>query len=382
MKRNIYIMYAMALLQGMVFYGPIATLYRQAQGVSIFQITLIESICLALCIILEIPWGVAADRIGYKRTMVFCSGLYFVSKLVFWQAESFGAFLLERIMLSVVIAGLSGVDSSILFLSSKKGESQKVFGIYNALGTVGLLAAAMVFALFVGENYKLAGALTAVSYGVAAALSFGLREVKGKSSGSINVSHFKEVLKSSLSDKKLLLFLLAVAFLRESHQTVTVFLNQLQYEKCGLSDSTIGYIFIAVTIIGLSGAFSHKLTGKLKLKASGLLFYISAAMACIALAMTDAAFISAASIMLLRLIHSLFEPMQLELQNRQISSPHRATALSIYAMMIDCIAICTNLSFGALAQRSLPLAFGFGAVICTVGAVMFLIWHRSYSKKA
>ena len=36
MKRNIYLMYAIAFLQGMVFYGPVATLYRQAQGVSVF----------------------------------------------------------------------------------------------------------------------------------------------------------------------------------------------------------------------------------------------------------------------------------------------------------------------------------------------------------
>lgn len=374
-------MYAIALLQGMVFYGPIATLYRQAQGVSIFQITLIESISLALCIILEVPWGVVADKIGYKRTMVFCSLLYFASKLVFWQAESFGAFLTERIMLSVVIAGLSGVDSSILFLSAKGGESQKVFGVYNALGTVGLLSAAAVFALWVGDNYKLAGALTVISYGLAAALSLGLKEVKGKGSESINLLHFKEVLKTSLSDKKLIIFLLAVAFLRESHQTITVFLNQLQYEKCGLTDSTIGYIFIAVSIIGLSGAFSHRLTRKLKIRASGLLFYVSAATACLALALTDMAIISALSIMLLRLVHSLFEPMQLELQNRQILTKHRATALSIYAMIIDSVAICTNLSFGALAQKSLPMAFGFGTLICTAGAIMFLVWHHTYKQK-
>ena len=85
--------------------------------------------------------------------------------------------------------------------------------------------------------------------------------------------------------------------------------------------------------------------------------------------------------MLLRLVYSLFEPMQLELQNRQISTVHRATALSIYAMIIDCVAICTNLSFGALAEKSLSLAFGFGTVICTAGAVMFLIWHRTYKEK-
>ena len=44
MKKNLYVMYAIELLQGMVFYGPIATLYRQAQGVTVFEITVIESI--------------------------------------------------------------------------------------------------------------------------------------------------------------------------------------------------------------------------------------------------------------------------------------------------------------------------------------------------
>lgn len=51
-KRNIYLLYAISLLQGMIFYGPVATLYRQAAGISVFQITLIESISVALMILL------------------------------------------------------------------------------------------------------------------------------------------------------------------------------------------------------------------------------------------------------------------------------------------------------------------------------------------
>ena len=175
-KRNLRCMYAMALLQGMVFYGPVATLYREAQGVSIAQITLIESISLALCILLEVPWGILADKLGYKNTMVACCFLYFLSKLVFWQAADFGGFLLERILLSVVTAGLSGVDSSILYLSCGGQDSQKVFGLYNSLQTAGLLAAALIFSLFVGDNYALAGLLTVFSYGAAALCALGLTE--------------------------------------------------------------------------------------------------------------------------------------------------------------------------------------------------------------
>ncbi len=377
MKRNIYIMYAMALLQGMVFYGPIATLYRQAQGVSVFQITAIESVSLFLCIILELPWGVLADRIGYKKTMVLCSWLYLLSKIVFWQAEGFGAFLVERIMLAVVIAGLSGVDSSILYLSSKDGKSQKVFGIYYGLGTVGLLTAAAVFARFVGENYRLAGFLTVISYALAAVLALFLKEVKGEQENKIDRKSFRHLLLSVLKDKKFLLFLLAIALFRESHQTITVFLNQLQYEKCGLNSSAIGYIYIVVTIVGLLGMFSHRVTAKLGTKNAAVLLFTGGAAACLCLALTGSALLSAGSIMLLRLSYMLFEPLHAELQNRQIESRYRATALSIYSMLINSVAVCTNLVFGSLAERSLPLAFSFGSLACVLGVILFMHWYSS-----
>jgi hypothetical protein len=132
-------MYAASLLQGMVFYGPIATLYRQARGISIFQISIIESVCLILAICLEIPWGIVADRIGYKRTLVICAFLGVLSKLIFWRADTFGMFLAERIVLAVVLAGTSGVDAAYLVTFIPEGQRHAVFGRYEALGTVGQL---------------------------------------------------------------------------------------------------------------------------------------------------------------------------------------------------------------------------------------------------
>lgn len=106
----------------------------------------------------------------------FRSGLYFVSKIVFWKATGFTGFLMERIMLSVVLAGFSGVDSSIIYLSCEEMDSQKAFGIYNSLSMAGLLIASGIFSLFVQGNYPLAGLLTVISYGIAALLSFMLTE--------------------------------------------------------------------------------------------------------------------------------------------------------------------------------------------------------------
>lgn len=77
LNRNRFCLYAISFLWGMVFYGPIATLYRQQAGISVFQITLIESISLVVMMGMEVPWGMIADRIGYRKTMIICTVLYF-----------------------------------------------------------------------------------------------------------------------------------------------------------------------------------------------------------------------------------------------------------------------------------------------------------------
>lgn len=348
MKKNIYLMYTIALLQGMVFYGPIATLYRQAQGISVFQITLIESISLAIAIALEIPWGFVADKIGYRKTMIFCCGLYFISKIIFWQATHFGGFLLERIMLSVVLAGL--------------------------------LAAAAVFSIAVKDNYPLAGFLTVISYGISAVLSFFLAEVKATKDDPQKQESFASLLKKVLSNRHLLLFLIAVALLSETHQTITVFLNQLQYSRCGLGNTMIGFLYIVATILGLCGVYSSAVTEKIGMRFSLILFCGLNVISCMILTFSRSAVPSVIGILALRMSNSLFQPFQAEIQNRQIKTENRATALSINAMFVDCIAIVTNLIFGALSERNLSLAFLFGSGICSLSLVCFFIWYRKTSK--
>ena len=375
-KRNIRLMYAIALLQGMVFYGPIATLYRQAAGVSVFQITLIESISLALA--LEVPWGILADRIGYRRSMIVCCGLYFLSKIVFWQASGFGGFLAERLMLSVVCAGLSGLDVSILYLSCPEEESHRVFGIYNNLGMAGLLTASAVYAVFVGENYRLAGLLTVFSYGAAAVLALFLREVRSSQprSAGHQLADFAVLLRQLARSPRLLLLVLAAAFLNEAHQTITTFLNQVQYTKAGLSASAIAVVYVVMTLLGLCGGFSARLTGWLGERRTGGLLLGLAAAACLALTLTQGPLVSVAAILLLRVCHSLFTPLQTTLQNRQVTTGDRATALSLNALLMDLVAVFTNLVFGRAADFFLPLAMGFGFALCFAGLVLYLASSR------
>lgn len=370
-KRNIYLLWGIALLQGMVFYAPVATLYRQAAGLGIFHITLIESISLWLTICLEIPWGWAADRIGYKKTMLMCCFLYFVSKIIFWKAGNFAGFLLERILLSVVCAGLSGVDSAMLYLSCTEGNSHRVFSIYENLGQCGILAAAGIYAVWIGEDYRLAAFLTMLSYGAAALLCFGLREVIPQQKERTGCKNMLVILISQLGNPKVLLLLVAVGLMNECHQTITVFLSQLQYVRAGLTHRQISLAYVLTNLIALAGGYSASLCGKIGAKKMGTCLLVLATLSCFLLGAFSSAFVSVLSVVLLRLSYSMMQPLHMDLQNKQIRGWDRATALSINAVVIESLGIFLNLLFGRLAEQQLSMAMFLGTALCGAGAVFF-----------
>lgn len=365
-KRNIYILYAMALLQGMVFYGPIATLYRQAVGVGLGQIALMEGVSLAVSVALELPWGLLAERLGYRKTMVLCSGLYFVTKLIFWRAAGFAGFFLERLLLGVVTAGLSGLDTGMLYLSCPPERAQRVFGVYNNMTLLGLLAATGVYSLRIGENYRLAGFLTAVSYGLAALLSLGLTEVRSpeRRRGREAFQSFGTVMRETLGKRRLLLFLTGAALLGASHQMVTVFYSQSQYQRLGLDAAGMGLAYALVTLLGLLGGLSARLEERVGERGLLFLLPLGSALACAALAFTDSILFSVLAVAALRVAYYLFQPLQSTLQNREIQTEDRATALSVQAVLLDGVTISATLLLGWASEQSLSAAFLLGALLC------------------
>lgn len=371
-KNNVRVMLAISFLQGMVFYASIATLYRQAAGLTVFQITLIESISLMISMALEVPWGILADRIGYRKTMVCCTFLYFTSKIVFWQAESFGGFLAERILLAVALSGLSGVDESILYASCGKDEMQKVFGHANALGTAGLMTASVVYTLLVGENYRLAALLTVISYGLAALLSLFLTETRQPAREHIHpLAGFRQSLGQLLHTHGLLPLILCGALFGQVCQSITVFFNQLQYERCGWGSTLIGTAYILSTIIGLCSAWSHGLTRRLGERRSGGALLLVSAASCSILALTTNGWVSMGCILLLCLTSALYGPLASAMENRLITVDDRATALSVSSLLTDSVAMLLNLLLGRAADSSLPLAMALCAGVCLLALGLF-----------
>lgn len=371
-KKNIIVLLGMSLLQGMCFYAPIATLYRQAAGVTIFEMSVIESVSFALSLLLEVPWGVAADRIGYRKTMIVCTVLFWVSKIIFWQAEGFGMFLAERVLLAVVTAGLSGVDASILWMSAGEEKAQRVFGLYGAFGTAGLLIASAVCAVFVGDDYRLSGLLTMLAYGAATVLVFLLGDVKAPETVRERpMASLRRSLQQLTRTRGLLPLILCCALSGEVCRNVSVFFNQLQYARCGMGERLMAAAYGLTTVVGLCGALSSAVTARVGERRTGLLMLGAMAICCLLLTVTESAALSVAAILLMCTASALLGPLTATVENRLVVTEDRATALSVNTLLADGVAIPLNLLLGRLAEASIPGAFLLCGAACLLAGALF-----------
>lgn len=371
--KNVYFMYAIIFLQGFVFYGPVATLFRQARGLSMSEIFIIESISWVVIIILEVPWGWISDRFGYKRTLIVVNTLFFLSKIVFYLAHSFESFLLERLILSVVLSGLSGCDTAIIYDSIDPSQAQKVFGRYSAFGTLGFMLASILSAFIIPISLDYTALFTIVPYGVSVVVTFYLREVKTDVSEKTNIiQHFK----STLKDRSIWIFVFAIVLVVEVAQAVTVFLNQAQYIKSGIDPKYFGLIIALIQGVRLMSVKASGASRKLgDLRAIGL-FIVLIIGGCLVLAYTNGPILSVLGVLIIALSISMIGPIEVDIKNKSILGKDRATILSIYSMVGGLLASAGNIIIGRVAEYSLRAGFLTCVGMSLVSLILLLVYSR------
>lgn len=372
-RRNIILMLVIVFLQGFVFYGPIATLYRESRGISLYQIFLIESISWLLMLLLEVPWGWFADRFGYKKTLLIANGVFFVSKIVFFSAHSFGGFLAERVMLSVVFAGLSGCDVALLHGSSEPHENSKVFSLYSAAGTAGFLMASVLSTAMISSpldslTVDRTGFYTIFPYAIAFALTFFLKEVPRVIEKRPKLRHS---VKKALKNTHLMGLVIAVSLAREIYQSVTVFLNQAQYLKSGIDVRWFGLLLVLMQVGKLVAIRSHKVGERLGQKRAVALMLALITSSTLLLYLTESPWLSIMGILTLSIGMALMEPLAMTMENAAIADIDRATVLSVYAMIGEVMAAVVNPAIGKAAEVSLGTALLFCVGIGLAATAIF-----------
>ncbi len=338
-----------------------------------YNIFFIESVFWILAIVCEVPWGWIADRFGYKKTLVFSNLLFFVSKIVFYKSYTFEMFLIERIILAVVVSGLSGCDIALLYSSADEGESEKVFGRYNAIGSSGFLIASILSSKIVEYSLDKTAFFTIIPYGIASVLTFFLKEVKPDLSERTKLKNsFKEAFRS----KQIIIFVISMSLIREVVQAVGVFLSQLQYLRSGIDIRYFGILTAAIQIIRLSSAKAYSLTNKIGKNKSIEVLYILIAISCFFLIFVSTPIMTITLIITISGSMALIGPIALDIQNKAISTKDRATILSIYSMGGSLIAAFINPLIGKTADISLRAAFTACLIISITAYVLFLFYKK------
>ena len=373
-KRNIYLLFAIEWLQGMVFYSSVATLYRQSHGLSLVEMGLIESFFSIFVFILEIPMGYICDHLGYKKTMMTCYGLYLLSKIIFCQAHGFIMFLLERILLAMTVSGLSGCDSAFLYLSTGKTDNPRVFGYLHACGVMGMMMSSLAFSLWI-QNMQEAAFLTVFPYLIAFGLSFFLIDIPFEKSND------KYTVKNLFSDlwkqKNMILFLISSALILETTHTISIFYNQLQWKASHIPVIYFGWLSILMNVIPLVSATLGKLVNFIQKRQLMILLISLSLVSCLIMGFYHNAGFSIWGILILTLVEALCFPLSQSVMNQMVDSHLRVTMLSIYSMIMNMIGIFTNISFGFAGNQRIEWVMLLGAFFCLIS----LVCHWAFGRR-
>ena len=101
---------------------------------------------------------------------------------------SFNLFFIERLLLAIAISGLSGCDSTLLFLSlDEKDNSEKIFAKYGFFSNLGFLLGSILSTWIINISIDLAAFCTIIPYAISFLLSFILKDIKGEATEKISI---------------------------------------------------------------------------------------------------------------------------------------------------------------------------------------------------
>lgn len=314
-----------------------------------------------------------------NRNYFLLCAIAFLQAFVFYVAFSFEFFLLERVLLALSLSGMSGCDIALLYNSVNKEHSERAFGRYYALSTLGFLLATSASTFIVPISIDLTALLTIIPYGISVIAAFFLMEAEGE---KVERPNILRSIKTVLNNRLMLLFIIAVALLSEVSHSVTVFLNQLQYQRSGVDIRYFGLIMASIQLLTMLSAKSYAITKSI---GQGKTVGLMAGGICIStlfLAFTDN---PAASIMLIAMVglfSAMILPISSDIQNKSVNTFDRATILSAYAMTIDLVTALMNPIIGKTADMSLQLSFMVCGALAAIALLLLWYFFRRTNKKA
>ncbi len=120
------------------FFVPVMTPYLRGEGLSMAQIAGLQTMLLWALLVMEVPTGVLADRLGHRRSYQVALVLSVGAEISFLFAQNYGMFLLSQAIAGTGFAFASGsVDAYVYESLPTENRTQ---GMQRARGLIGAAA--------------------------------------------------------------------------------------------------------------------------------------------------------------------------------------------------------------------------------------------------
>ncbi|WP_428264241.1 MFS transporter [Haliangium sp.] len=342
MARDLRLFYLFRLLATSYLWVPIFVAFMRQRGLGFDEIALLHALYSVVVILVEIPTGALADRIGRRQSMMVGALAMVASCLVAYNAHGLAAFALAEILAAMSMALCSGADSAYLYDLLKRHQrgdeyprregaasawhlagSGLAFAAGGALGsidlalpylvTAGVSALAFVIALFMSSDRPAPGH----TQSAAAELGSYIRHMHGS-------------LRDVITSRRLtwIIGYAAVVFVLLRS---TVVLYQPYLDSRGFSTTEIGLVYAGSAFVA---AFAARRFSTICRWASedGLAYWLLGALSASFLLLNHfhGAWAPLSMLLVQAVANGLYSPLAKTMLNRNIvDSSRRATILSV-----------------------------------------------------
>lgn len=154
-KKNMILVYIHTFLSTFILYYICDTLFFIERGLVSSQYISFVGISFLIKIILEIPFGIIADRKNKKKILLISNLLFVISTLTFIFSHNYISFLIAIIINAINNALSSGIVNSILYESTKNKEKFNKVLFYNSFFYNISYMFAMIVGGYIGQKYGL-----------------------------------------------------------------------------------------------------------------------------------------------------------------------------------------------------------------------------------
>lgn len=257
-------------------------IYLQNFGWSIAEIALLQGIFTFFSAIFEIPSGIIADKIGYKRALQLAELICIFYLISYFFPLNRMVIYIGFICFSLGLSLISGTDTSLLYNITDGNKFLKYMGIFNSLGIISVAFGNLIGGWIAEKSWTLLF-LISLLFRVVALIcitSFDvskIREVEPIADNKKAIKLYLERLYDFVkTTKKFKYILVSSAFLMSSvtlsYQYMPVVLEQLS-----LTTGQVSLIYAIVSVLGsVLSFFSEKLTSKWSIRVVAvIIFFIS-----------------------------------------------------------------------------------------------------------